>query len=258
MLDPYQTSRIPGAKPPKPDKPPKPRNLLLMTQKSNDSPEWLTFSEKKRRFEQGLQSKGTSETKSMEKSETYAESKRFSYLSPDELEKLKEEEAKKLASFSEDQIKSMMNPEDDDEDDDENFDQFISEETSELINSDNQRVFRTAKAERRYKERLKKSGFEMDLDFEEQLKNLTPNQRRALEAEKRALWRQARLKSLEDDAMVQARAQMVMAKVKEMNEQMEARPVSPKIQVIDIDIDVDNSNGIQIDSQKVFSFNYFN
>ena len=238
MLDPYQTSRIPGAKPPKPDKPPKPRNLLLMTQKSNESPEWLTFSEKKRRFEQGSQSKTTTESKSMQKNESYSESKRFSYLSADELERLKEEEAKKLASFSEDQIKSMMSAEDED-DDEEAFDQFMSEETSEVIDSDNQRVFRTAKAERRYKERLKKSGF--DLDFEEQLKNLTPNQRRALEAEKRALWRQARLKSLEDDAM---RAQMVMAKVKEMSEQMEARPVSPKMQVIDIDIDVDDSNGI--------------
>ena len=239
MLDPYQTSRIPGAKPPKPDKPPKPRNLLLMTQKSNESPEWLTFSEKKRRFEQG--SKTTTESQSSsQKNESYSESKRFSYLSADELERLKEEEAKKLASFSEDQIKSMMNAEEED-DDEEAFDQFISEETTEVIDSDNQRVFRTAKAERRYKERLKKGGFEMDLEFEEQLKNLTPNQRRALEAEKRALWRQARLKSLEDDAM---KAQMVMARVKEMSEQMEARPVSPKMQVIDIDIDVDNSNGI--------------
>jgi len=98
------------------------------------------------------------------------------------------------------------------------------------------KVFRTAKAERLYKERLKRGGF--DIDFDE-LSHLTPNQRRALEAEKRAAWRQARLKSLEDDAM---RAQMVIAKVKEITEAMEARPVSPKMQVVDIDIDIDNSN----------------
>lgn len=237
MLDPYETSKIPGAKPPKPDKPPKPRNLLLINQqKSSDSPEWLTFSEKKRRFEQ--QSKNTTnETKTIQKSDTYSESKRFSYLSADELEKLKEEDAKKLASFSEDQIKSMMT-EEDEGDDEEAFDHFISEETTETINSDNQRIFRTAKAERRYKEKMKKAG--LDLEFEEQLQSLTPNQRRALEAEKRALWRQARLKSLEDDAM---RAQMVMQKVKEMSEQMDARPLSPQMQALDIEIDVDNSNG---------------
>jgi len=38
------------------------------------------------------------------------------------------------------------------------------------------------------------------------------------------------------------RAQMVIAKVKEITEAMEARPVSPKMQVVDIDIDIDNSN----------------
>ena len=239
MLDPYQTSKIPGAKPPKPDKPPKPRNLQMISQqKSSDSPEWLTFSEKKRRFEQ--QSKSSTTESRNEQSDTYSESKRFSYLSADELERLKEEEAKKLASFSEDQIKSMMNEEDEDGDgdDEEGFDQFMSEETTEVITSDNQRIFRTAKAERRYKEKMRKAG--LDFEFEEQLQNLTPNQRRQLEAEKRALWRQARLKSLEDDAM---RAQMVMQKVKQMSEQMEARPVSPQIQALDIEIDIDNSNG---------------
>jgi len=204
-----------------------------MSQQKSKDPEWLTFSEKKRRFEQGLQSKTTADSKTMEKTESYTESKRFSYLSADELEKLKEEDAKKLASLSEDQIKSMISmTEDDDEEED---DQFISEEN---MNLENTKVFRTAKAERRYKERLKKGGFDIDLD---ELSHLTPNQRRALEAEKRAAWRQARLKSLEDDAM---RAQMVIAKVKEITEAMEARPVSPKMQVVDIDIDIDNSNGI--------------
>ncbi len=233
FLDPYVTSRIPGAKPPKPDKPPKPTKLLLLSQQKSKDPEWLTFSEKKRRFEQGLQSKTSTDSKTIQKTESYTESKRFSYLSQDELEKLKEEEAKKLASLSEDQLKSLISMT---EEDDEEEDQFITDDK----NTDNMKVFRTAKAERLYKERLKRGGF--DIDFDE-LSHLTPNQRRALEAEKRAAWRQARLKSLEDDAM---RAQMVIAKVKEITEAMEARPVSPKMQVVDIDIDIDNSNGILI------------
>ncbi|CAL1281057.1 unnamed protein product [Larinioides sclopetarius] len=43
--------------------------------------------------------------------------------------------------------------------------------------------------------------------------NLTPAQQRALHAAKRAAWRQARLKSLEEDAV---RAQMVIMKAQEL------------------------------------------
>nr|XP_033790944.1 protein scribble homolog [Geotrypetes seraphini] len=45
-----------------------------------------------------------------------------------------------------------------------------------------------------------------------QEKDLSPAERRALEAEKRAMWRAARMKSLEQDAL---KAQMVIAKSKE-------------------------------------------
>lgn len=243
FLDPLANSKIPGAKPPKPDKPPKPAKLLLMAQQRNKDPEWLTFSEKKRRFEQGLQHKKDADSKNAAgKADILSpESKRFSYLSQDELEKLREEEAKKLASLSEDQLKSMREmPE---EDDDEEDDQFLTEGSQNIENYIN---VRTAKAERRYKDKLKKEG--IDIAELEALSNLTPAQRRALEAEKRAAWRQARLKSLEDDAM---RAQMVIAKVKEITEAMEARPVSPKMQVIDIDIDIDKDSY----GKKIVTFN---
>lgn len=49
---------------------------------------------------------------------------------------------------------------------------------------------KTAKAERRHQEKLKQEGIIVDE------KKLSPAEHRALEAEKRAAWRQARLVSL--------------------------------------------------------------
>ncbi|XP_068017167.1 protein scribble homolog isoform X19 [Melanerpes formicivorus] len=68
---------------------------------------------------------------------------------------------------------------------------------------------RTAKAERRQQERLRMQSPEL---LSGQEKELSPAERRALEAEKRAMWRAARMKSLEQDAL---KAQMVIAKSKE-------------------------------------------
>lgn len=68
---------------------------------------------------------------------------------------------------------------------------------------------RTAKAERRHQERLRGQSPEL---LAAQQKELSPAERRALEAEKRAMWRAARMKSLEQDAL---KAQMVIAKSKE-------------------------------------------
>ncbi|XP_026577637.1 protein scribble homolog [Pseudonaja textilis] len=68
---------------------------------------------------------------------------------------------------------------------------------------------RTAKAERRHQERLRVQSPELLATPE---KELSPAERRALEAEKRAMWRAARMKSLEQDAL---KAQMVIAKSRE-------------------------------------------
>ncbi|XP_076348161.1 uncharacterized protein LOC143245792 [Tachypleus tridentatus] len=83
---------------------------------------------------------------------------------------------------------------------------------------------RTAKAERRLQAKLKQEGLEIP---EDELAKLTPAQQRALQAEKRSAWRQARLKSLEEDAF---RAQVVITRAKRMAEAvMEARPVLPPL-----------------------------
>ncbi|XP_035268821.1 protein scribble homolog isoform X15 [Anguilla anguilla] len=68
---------------------------------------------------------------------------------------------------------------------------------------------RTAKAERRHQERLRMQSPELAPVPD---KDLSPAERRALEAEKRAMWRAARMKSLEQDAL---KAQMVIAKSRE-------------------------------------------
>ncbi|XP_034562167.1 protein scribble homolog isoform X10 [Notolabrus celidotus] len=65
---------------------------------------------------------------------------------------------------------------------------------------------RTAKAERRHQERLRMQSPELAVASD---KDLSPAEKRALEAEKRAMWRAARMKSLEQDAL---KAQMVIAK----------------------------------------------
>ncbi|XP_056339010.1 protein scribble homolog isoform X4 [Oenanthe melanoleuca] len=71
---------------------------------------------------------------------------------------------------------------------------------------------RTAKAERRQQERLRVQSPELLPQDRDRDKELSPAERRALEAEKRAMWRAARMKSLEQDAL---KAQMVIAKSKE-------------------------------------------
>ncbi|KAM3860349.1 protein scribble homolog [Diretmus argenteus] len=68
---------------------------------------------------------------------------------------------------------------------------------------------RTAKAERRHQERLRMQSPELAVASD---KDLSPAEKRALEAEKRAMWRAARMKSLEQDAL---KAQMVIAKSRE-------------------------------------------
>ncbi|KAK7170242.1 hypothetical protein R3I94_000471 [Phoxinus phoxinus] len=68
---------------------------------------------------------------------------------------------------------------------------------------------RTAKAERRQQDRLRMQSPELAVAMD---KELSPAEKRALEAEKRAMWRAARMKSLEQDAL---KAQMVIAKSKE-------------------------------------------
>lgn len=80
---------------------------------------------------------------------------------------------------------------------------------------------RTLKAERRLQDDHQPEG----------AAGLTEAQQRVLDADKRAAWRQARMKSLEEDA-VQAQAMLASMAVG-----VEARPVSPIFKAVNINID---------------------
>ncbi|CAG9830387.1 unnamed protein product [Diabrotica balteata] len=118
----------------------------------------------------------------------------FSYLSADELEKLKAEEERKIATLSASDINSLHELDHSDEE---------SAESQRSRPSSTIGIVRTAKAERRLRDQLREEGLLTDEDDPP----LSPAEERALRAEKRAAWRAARLKSLEHDAM---QAQMVI------------------------------------------------
>ncbi|XP_018339943.1 PREDICTED: protein lap4 isoform X4 [Trachymyrmex septentrionalis] len=143
----------------------------------------------------------------------------FSFLSQDEVEKMRQEEEKKIATLTRDELKSWAQLDEnegledfdtmDDQDNGRPNSRLSSRSSIPLIQNVPSSV-RTAKAERRLKERLIQQGLISDED-EEHL--LSPAEQRALKAEKRAAWRQARLKSLEQDAL---QAQMVIRKMSEI------------------------------------------
>uniref|UniRef100_A0A8C4UA19 Protein scribble homolog n=1 Tax=Falco tinnunculus TaxID=100819 RepID=A0A8C4UA19_FALTI len=122
--------------------------------------------------------------------------KRVSLVGEDDLKKMKEEEARKLQ-----QKRTLLLEEEAEEDE---MVKQVPEMTGDPV-----APVRTAKAERRHQERLRMQSPEL---LSGQEKELSPAERRALEAEKRAMWRAARMKSLEQDAL---KAQMVIAKSKE-------------------------------------------
>ncbi|XP_054268231.1 protein lap4 isoform X3 [Macrosteles quadrilineatus] len=134
----------------------------------------------------------------------------FTFLSQDEVEKMKQEEDKKIASLSLTKTEKHYSLTTDEEDvameleSDKRSSMSSPTDTLRSMGS-----IRTAKAERRMKERMLQEGLLSDEDDAD----LSPAEQRALRAEKRAAWRQARLKSLEQDAL---QAQMVIKKMSEM------------------------------------------
>ncbi|CAM1300535.1 Uncharacterised protein r2_g1049 [Pycnogonum litorale] len=143
--------------------------------------------------------------------------KEFSFITPDELSKMKDEEEMKMMKMTDDELKSyvrmMANSSDEDIDSPSTIRKEVSGIVEEVIaaSPSTAGVVRTAKAERRMKEKLKSDGNQRCNDGR---KVLSASEERALQAEKRAAWRQARLKSLEQDAL---KAQLVLAKVQQMS-----------------------------------------
>nr|CAH7715253.1 unnamed protein product [Callosobruchus chinensis] len=140
----------------------------------------------------------------------------FSYLSADELEKLKAEEEKKIASLS--RTTEIISANEMDHSEGESTGSQHSRPSSTVG------VVRTAKAERRLREQRRAargggaSGEEAGATDDDETaygsgSGLTAAEERALRAEKRAAWRAARLRSLEQDAI---QAQMVIKSMTDM------------------------------------------
>ncbi|XP_031338522.1 protein scribble homolog isoform X5 [Photinus pyralis] len=151
----------------------------------------LSVSDKKKFFESA-----------MEESQhpTPKPEKVFSYLSADEVERMRAEEERKIATLSRADINSLSVLEHSDDE---------SVESQPIRPASTIGIVRTAKAERRLRDRLREEGLLTDEDDF----NLSPAEERTLRAEKRAAWRQARLKSLEQDAI---QAQMVIKSMTDM------------------------------------------
>ncbi|NXQ86963.1 SCRIB protein, partial [Nyctibius grandis] len=185
------------------------------------SPEQRSFRERQKYFEMEVKQQ------QMDKPP-----KRVSLVGEDDLKKMKEEEARKLQ-----QKRTLLLEEEAEEDEMVKQVPEMSMQSSVIIEGVEYKIerlngrsiqapatrlsplhlgvgdqvapVRTAKAERRHQERLRMQSPEL---LSGQEKELSPAERRALEAEKRAMWRAARMKSLEQDAL---KAQMVIAKSKE-------------------------------------------
>uniref|UniRef100_A0A8C8S351 Protein scribble homolog n=1 Tax=Pelusios castaneus TaxID=367368 RepID=A0A8C8S351_9SAUR len=157
------------------------------------SPEQRSFRERQKYFEMEVKQQQVEKPP-----------KRVSLVGEDDLKKMKEEEARKLQ-----QKRALLFEEEEEEEEDMGKPMpDMSMQSSVIIEGAGAPV-RTAKAERRHQERLRMQSPEF---LSSQEKELSPAERRALEAEKRAMWRAARMKSLEQDAL---KAQMVIAKSKE-------------------------------------------
>ncbi|XP_069322899.1 protein scribble homolog isoform X7 [Eulemur rufifrons] len=174
------------------------------------SPEQLSFRERQKYFE-------------LEVRVPQAEGppKRVSLVGADDLRKMQEEEARKLQQKRAQMLREAVaaGPEawlalDGEAPDEEEQEDSLAQDPARGHSPVSPQPLggsvpvRTAKAERRHQERLRVQSPEPLLPE----RALSPAERRALEAEKRALWRAARMKSLEQDAL---RAQMVLSKSQE-------------------------------------------
>ncbi|CAN8026998.1 unnamed protein product, partial [Ixodes persulcatus] len=217
---------------PKPVPPPKPRKL----QGTVTDPECLTFIEKKHHFESMQQPQGAP-----------VETTRFPFPSESEVLQRTKEQVKR------DWLNQGESCEDGDEETEADEDVEMQADAVDAAGTVSSEVrgpghpdwvpvpaVRTVKAERRLRERQQR---ELGPDAPEEADDdgvtagLASARQRALEAEKRAAWRQARMKSLEEDTV---QAQAVLSR---LTEGVEARPLSPVFKAVNINIDDEAREG---------------
>ena len=133
--------------------------------------------------------------------------KKFSFLNPDEIAKMKEEEERRIAQMTRFEFEKMTTAAsreaeswtDATLEDVEAIDKMARGQPApkRSLDSGPHSIPYTAKGERLLRERLEREGEPLPEDLEN-LDNLSPEEKKAVDAERRAAWRKARLKSLEN------------------------------------------------------------
>eukprot|EP00092_Neocalanus_flemingeri_P002644 GFUD01002832.1.p1 GENE.GFUD01002832.1~~GFUD01002832.1.p1 ORF type:complete len:1969 (+),score=355.00 GFUD01002832.1:159-6065(+) len=179
------------------------------TQESMDSPmpELLSLKDRLKLFEK--------EIEQQHKEPEPKKDRKFSFLSQDEVTKMKEEEAKRIASMTALDMEAFESLTSQLSQDDQVLTQQIEQlekyDTSEPhveVSVTKDLAPHTAKGERRLREQQERDGVDLS-----EMENLTEAERKSMDSEKRAAWRKARLQSLENDAI---QAQIVIEKMSEL------------------------------------------
>uniref|UniRef100_A0A8C4FAR1 Protein scribble homolog n=1 Tax=Dicentrarchus labrax TaxID=13489 RepID=A0A8C4FAR1_DICLA len=139
-----------------------PRSLAVL-EPPQDSPEQRSFRDRQKYFEIDVKQQTPDKPKP-----------RVSLVGEDDLKKMREEEERK---FEQRAREYLLDEEEDDEEED------LAKQMAQMKSA---APIRTAKAERRHQERLRMQSPELAVSPD---KDLSPAEKRALEAEKRAMWR---------------------------------------------------------------------
>jgi protein scribble len=182
---------------------------LPSTQESMDSPmpELLSLKDRLKLFEK--------EIEQQHKEPEPKKDRKFSFLSEDEVTKMKEEEAKRIASMTALDMEAFESLTSQISQDDqvltqqiEHLEKYDTSEPHLEVSVTKDLAPHTAKGERRLREQQERDGVDLS-----ELENLTEAERKSMDSEKRAAWRKARLQSLENDAI---QAQIVIEKMSQL------------------------------------------
>ena len=168
----------------------------------DESPEKLSLKARLKLFEKEIEQQGSAPAPK--------QGKKFSFLNPDEIAKMREEEERRIAQMTKKELEKINTAASLEADvwtdaaleDVEAIDQMargqsVPKKSIDSSASGPHSIPYTAKGERLLRERLEKEGEALPEELEN-LDHLSPEDRKAYEAERRAAWRKARLKSLEN------------------------------------------------------------
>uniref|UniRef100_A0A7N8X5Z6 Protein scribble homolog n=1 Tax=Mastacembelus armatus TaxID=205130 RepID=A0A7N8X5Z6_9TELE len=146
-----------------------PRSLAVLEPPQN-SPEQRSFRDRQKYFEIDVKQQTPDKPKP-----------RVSLVGEDDLKKMREEEERKFEQRAREYLLD-----EDDEDEEEDLAKQVAQMKATVYPGESAAPIRTAKAERRHQERLRMQSPELAVAPD---KDLSPAEKRALEAEKRAMWR---------------------------------------------------------------------